>query len=415
MSKETSIYQAGMLPQGARVVVVVSQGPLPTPAARYTVMPSVKGKSQGAALEALSDEGLQAQVVYDYHESARKGSVVAQLPQAGSSVPAGNEAVVLVSSGAPLHERPAVSLPEVVGMHETEALNALNTAGLSPQVKYEHSASVPAGIVIAQLPDQRTFDVLGKEAMSSQAKVWVAVGIIAIVLLAVAAYFVMNSMADTKDKLVVPDVVGMQTQEAMREILKAGLQVGTVSEIAPEEGSAKAGTVLETDPLANAEVSADTKVNIKVAKTDGVLKISLPNVVGQSQASATAVLENAGFVVTVEEQADKKVEADKVISQTPRGGLNVAKGSTVLLVVSTGAEVEKVEVPDVSGLSESAARSTISAAGLEMKKAEGASDTVAAGNVISQVPSAGSNVNAGAKVTVVISTGPAAQGSETDQ
>lgn len=407
MSKEASIYQAGMIPQGSRVVVVVSQGPFPGPVASYATVPEVIGKSQGAALEAIATDGLQAQVVYDYHQDLRKGTVMAQLPVGGSSVPSGAEALVMVSSGQPMHERPAVTLPEVIGMSETQALNVLNQAGLAPQVKYEHSASVPAGIVIAQLPDQQTFGGGALGTSNSKVALWVTLGIVAIVLLLAAAYFILNSMSTTKATYTVPNVVGMQTVDATREILKAGLAVGTVTEVAPPDSSAKAGSVIESDPVANTEVKQGTRINLKVAKSSGTVKISVPNVVGQTQASATAVLQNAGFNVTVEQKSDKSVESGKVISQTPKGGLDLPKGATVVLIVSTGPATQKVEVPDVGGLSESAARSTIMAAGLEMKKSEGSSDTVAMGNVISQVPSAGSSVDAGSSVTVVISTGPA--------
>lgn len=407
MSKEANIYQAGMIPQGSRVIVKVSQGPAQGMMGGYTAMPEVVGKSQGAALEALANEGMQAQVVYDYNDSVRKGSVMAQMPTAQMSVPSGAEAVVLVSSGEALRERPAVALPEVIGMTETQALNALSNAGLAPQVVYEHSASVPAGVVIAQLPDQSTYTSNGASKNGSKTGLWIFIGILAIILLALGAYFIMNSMSNQDTKIMVPDVVGMQTQEATQEIIKAGLQVGSITEVDATEENVKPGTVTETDPAANTEVAADTKVDLKVVKTEEELKISIPDVVGQSQASATAVLQNAGFVVTVEQQASDSVDTGKVISQNPKGGLDAPKGATVLIVVSAGPETQQVEVPDVTGLSESAAASTISAAGLKMKKSTGSSDTVVEGNVISQVPAAGKSVDEGSKITVVISTGAA--------
>lgn len=409
MSKEASIYQAGMIPQGSRVIVKVSQGPMSGSTGGYTVMPEVVGKSQGGALEALAEQGIQAQVVYDYNDMLRKGSVMAQMPTAQTSVPHGSEAVVLVSSGEALRERPAVALPEVIGMSETQALNSLSNAGLSPQVVYEHSANVPAGIVIAQLPDQSTFTSVGSSASGSKTGLWVFIGILALILLAIGTYFVMTSMDKTAEKIIVPDVVGMKTQDATREIIKAGLRVGTVTEVAIDGKNIKPGSVTETDPVAKTEVDPSTMVNLKVAKDKGDTerKILIPDVVGQSHASATAVLQNAGFVVTVEQQASASVEEGKVISQSPQGGLDAPKGARVLIVVSAGPETQQVEVPDVTGLSESAAQSTIAAAQLKMKKSQGSSDTVAEGNVISQVPSAGKSVDVNSTVTVIISTGAA--------
>lgn len=415
--KETSIYEAGMIPQGSRVVVVVSQGPFPGTIAKYATVPDVVDKSQGAALESLVKEGLQSHVVYDYHPMARKGSVMAQLPEPGASMPYGSKTTVLVSSGEPLRERLAVDLPNVVGMDESQAVTTLNQVGLAPQVRYEYDATVPAGIVIAQLPDQLTY--VDKAINSTKRTVlWVVLGLIAIALLLVAAYFLMNSMAQTKATYLVPDVTGMTTVDATREILKAGLAVGTVKEVTVTDGSAKDGTVIKTDPLANTEVPTDTKVNLEVANTetdkgqnsstDSTLKAAVPNVVGTTQDSAVAVLESAGFTALIQEKSDEGVAKGKVIEQTPKGGLSMPKGAQVMILVSSGPATKMVDVPDVVGLSESAARSTIMAAGLEMTKSEGSSDSVAAGNVISQVPSAGKSVTAGSNITVVVSTGPEA-------
>lgn len=409
--KETGIYEAGMIPQGSRVVVVVSQGPFPGTIAKYATVPDVVDKSQGAALESLVKEGLQSHVVYDYHPVARKGSVMAQLPEPGASMPYGSKTTVLVSSGEPLRDRLAVDLPNVVGMDESQALTTLNQVGLAPQVRYEYDATVPAGMVIAQLPDQLTY--VDKTANSTKRTVlWVVLGLIAIALLLVAAFFLMNSMSQTKPTYLVPDVTGMATVDATREILKAGLAVGTVKEVTVTDGTAKDGTVIKTDPLANTEVSGNTKVNLEVANAeattdkDSTLKVAVPHVVGTSKDSAVAVLESAGFNAFVQEKSDENVAKGKVIEQTPRGGMSMPKGSQVMILVSTGPATKMVDVPDVVGLSESAARSTIMAAGLEMTKSEGSSDSVAAGNVISQVPSAGKSVTVGSNITVVISTGP---------
>jgi beta-lactam-binding protein with PASTA domain len=66
----------------------------------------------------------------------------------------------------------------------------------------------------------------------------------------------------------------------------------------------------------------------------------------------------------------------------------------------------QIAVPDVVGQAEADANTAITDAGLVAARSEAADDTVPAGNVISQDPAAGTMVDAGATVNIVVSTGP---------
>jgi hypothetical protein len=86
-----------------------------------------------------------------------------------------------------------------------------------------------------------------------------------------------------------------------------------------------------------------------------------------------------------------------------QGGL-FAPQSFLLIVVAAPVPVS---VPDVVGQEQAAAQSAISAASLTVGTVTiAASDTVAAGRVISQNPAAGSVVNSGSAVALVVSSGP---------
>lgn len=64
--------------------------------------------------------------------------------------------------------------------------------------------------------------------------------------------------------------------------------------------------------------------------------VEVPDVVGQTQASATTELEGAGFVVAVEEDFSDSVALGLVISQQPASGQTANEGSTVTITVSLG-------------------------------------------------------------------------------
>ena len=80
-----------------------------------------------------------------------------------------------------------------------------------------------------------------------------------------------------------------------------------------------------------------------------------------------------------------------------------AAAVAVVLLVSRG----KVTVPNVTGQSEQAAGATLRRAGLDAVPSLQASSTVASGLVISQTPTAGTRVEKGSRVGVIVSGGPA--------
>jgi serine/threonine-protein kinase len=63
----------------------------------------------------------------------------------------------------------------------------------------------------------------------------------------------------------------------------------------------------------------------------------VPTVIGRSQSDAIATLQAAGFVVVVYQVSNTTVAAGTVSAQSPTGGVLAEPGTTVTIVVSTGA------------------------------------------------------------------------------
>lgn len=81
-----------------------------------------------------------------------------------------------------------------------------------------------------------------------------------------------------------------------------------------------------------------------------VTQIAVPNVTGQTQASATAAIAGAGLTLgTVTTSPSPTVVAGNVISSTPPSGTLVNSGSTVNLVVSTGPVITPPLTGDLNG------------------------------------------------------------------
>ena len=136
--------------------------------------------------------------------------------------------------------------------------------------------------------------------------------------------------------------------------------------------------------------------------------VSVPNVVGLSQADAKSQIEAAGleWELNPEKVASDTVEKDAVASTDPAGGAQADKGSTVRVTISSGPD--SVTLPDnLVGMSPDEARQAVEALGLkwEVNSSKVASDTVAEGKVAQTNPSPGSKVKAGQTITAYLSSG----------
>jgi hypothetical protein len=107
---------------------------------------------------------------------------------------------------------------------------------------------------------------------------------------------------------------------------------------------------------------------------------------------------------TVTQQSSATVALGNVISQNPTAGTSVAAGSAIALVISSGPA--PVNAPNVVGLTQAAATTAITGAGLTVGTVtQQSSSTVSSGRVISQSPLAGTSVAAGSVVNLVVSSG----------
>jgi eukaryotic-like serine/threonine-protein kinase len=133
--------------------------------------------------------------------------------------------------------------------------------------------------------------------------------------------------------------------------------------------------------------------------------VIVPNVRGQSEQAAGAVLRAKGLEPSSSLLASTTVATGLVISQSPAAGRKVEKGARVNIVISGGPASSALM--SVSGLSASRATAKLRKAGFQPTTKKQASTTVAAGKVIGTEPSAGTVVQVGSTVTVIVSSGPA--------
>lgn len=141
-------------------------------------------------------------------------------------------------------------------------------------------------------------------------------------------------------------------------------------------------------------------------KSESTEQTEVPDVVGKTEADAKAALhdKNLGYVVKARKASDKYAEG-VVMEQEVAAGTKVDKNSEIKVVVSTGKEIKKVQMPDVVGKDEAAAQKALEDKNLVVESEAKYDDEVEAGKVISTDPAAGIEIDEGTKVKMYVSLG----------
>jgi serine/threonine-protein kinase len=139
--------------------------------------------------------------------------------------------------------------------------------------------------------------------------------------------------------------------------------------------------------------------------------VAVPVTAGLEPAAAEQLLTDAGFQVARGERNDPEIAAGLVSGTDPDEGAQARRGSTVTLLVSLGPRI--LEVPDVVGEQESAARDALAAFTVADKVVKQFSGEVEAGAVIGLLDADGAPLPAeyaerGA-ITLIVSVGAVPQ------
>ena len=210
-----------------------------------------------------------------------------------------------------------------------------------------------------------------------------------------------SKLDSTQTKM--PDVVGLSEKMADKKLSDNNLQMQVKS--SEYSDTVEKGNVISQEPKADEVVSKYSKVSVVISLGSDAFDISKLNLVGKTKESAENLLKENGFSTDTKEEPSDTVPKGSVISYTPT---KPKSGERVTLTVSSGKKVTKVVVPNITGMSESEAKTLLETNGLMLgKKAEQHSATVAKGVIIGQSTAAGSSVDSGSSVDYAVSNGVA--------
>ncbi|MGP9725107.1 Stk1 family PASTA domain-containing Ser/Thr kinase [Corynebacterium sp. AOP40-9SA-29] len=266
--------------RGDDVAVLVSRG-------RPTVPTPGETDSLSAYQAKLSDRTLSWNVEESvYSDDVAEGIVAEVSPQAGQEVNIGTVVTVQVSKGA----RP-VTVPDVNGMSESQARRAIEAAGLE----------------VGEVTRRFDADVDGDDAIGTDVDAGTEVPGSSSVTLVLS------------NAITVPDLEGMDAEEAAAELRDLGLS--------PTTGDGVADTSVSRGDIAAQEPSAGTRVDPSSSTTvtlNESTMVRVPFIIGRSVDSAREALEDEGLSMEVDGRSD-----GRVITQSPGPTSRAAVGDTV--------------------------------------------------------------------------------------
>jgi eukaryotic-like serine/threonine-protein kinase len=280
-----------------------------------------------------------------------------------------------------------------------EALAAAGAQlGNAPPTDTSVFAPVPAPVPVGtdgDTPPPVLAPVTEPERKKKRRWPWFAIGLLTLVLVGFLTYLAVSALtaAETRD---VPRVVGRQLVQARAVLERAGFQV----EESRVRSDADFDQVLDQDPNAGEQAEEGSTVVLEVSNGPGTVLV--PTVRNLPQGQAIDELEDRGLRANVDRLSSEEVRAGLALRTVPGAGTEVERGERIQLFISSGPEL--VAVPAVIGLSSDSAEAQISDAGLVPAVQEAESEEPE-GEVISQDPSAGTELRLGSTVTITVSTG----------
>ncbi|HKQ41282.1 MAG TPA: Stk1 family PASTA domain-containing Ser/Thr kinase [Pseudonocardia sp.] len=275
-------------------------------------VPGVVGQSQQDASNQIIAAGLRVGNVAQQESAVEQvGKVINSNPAAGTQVAERSNVDLTVGSGPAF-----VNVPALQGMSVADATALLKSQGLvlGKQTNAPTNDATQVGKVVNSSPGPGV-------RVKGGSTVDIAVGV-------------------QQTALTVPDVTGQDKDDAKKALEAKGFEVDTNT----VDGGGQKDTVLSTDPAAGTQAQPGSKVTMNVSK--GNQQNQLPNVVGQTLASAAQNLAAAGYtnlavqgsrdpnsIVTDQNPSDSDTNTDKriVLTTQSSGGGGTANNGFGLL------------------------------------------------------------------------------------
>ena len=226
-------------------------------------VPDLRGQDRARAADALTTAGLRLGQIADRPSELAVGTVVDQIPPAGTNATAGTEVQIWLA--VPI----TIEVPDVAGRTQLEAERLIRERGLVLGAATQEMSTNTAGTILRQLP-------------AAGARVNPGTGIDIVVAAAAPAAVTL---------IAVPDLFGRSESDARGILQAAGLQTGNISRVRSLVARA---TITGQFPRPGSQVSPSAPIDLEIASLDLALLGMLGAGIALGLAAAAVVARVSG-------------------------------------------------------------------------------------------------------------------------
>ena len=324
---------------------------------RYGEVPQVLGLDRAAAIATLEEAGFTPVTEIVYSDEVPTDQSAGTRPDDGEKLVRGGEVIVLVSQG-----QPTVPAPEGMDVLAYQAAAS------------ERTLTVTNGEPVYS-PDVEEGKIARTEPPAGEP---VAIGTTITV-----------HVSRGPEPIQVPSVIGLDLAAAETRLGELGFSIAAVDSRYAE--GIPGGQVLEISPDPGTELSRGSEVSLVISST-----LTVPDISGMDEATATATLEAAGFTVddVSRDRSATGAGPDTAVGSSPEAGELIDPADAGITLELAG----RVTVPDVVGMTVGQARQLMAGVGLDINSRERDDDRT----ITRQRPAAGEDARIDSTVRLTL-------------